>query len=42
MRESFDLYSATEDTSMNEDQFVRFCVSELNGLNILSTSLAVL
>lgn len=34
LRESFDLYDATESTIVNCSQFVRFCINELNGLNL--------
>lgn len=35
LRESFNLFDATEDSIINLAQFLRFCVDELNGLDIL-------
>ena len=38
LRESFNLFDATEDSIINLTQFLRFCVDELNGLDILQHS----
>lgn len=36
LRESFNLFEATESSIVNLTQFLRFTVDELNGLDILS------
>ena len=36
LREAFNLYDGSDDSIINLSQFLRFCVNELNGLDILS------
>ncbi|KAK8803603.1 hypothetical protein WA158_001297 [Blastocystis sp. Blastoise] len=36
LRETFDVFDATEDYKITRNQFITFCVDELNGLDILS------
>lgn len=39
LREAFNLFEASEDAIINLSQFLRFTVSELNGLDILCLSI---